>query len=598
MFAVMNTFQFSFAGEGTVNEHIIVSASRYPITFDHLCRNVEVIDAKEIAKLPVSNLQDLISYISGVDIRARGILGVQADVSIHGSSFEQVLVLVDGIRMNNGQTGHFNLNLPITLGDIERIEVLKGGGSKVFGEGTFGGVINIITMNSYKNKFSFNLNGGEYRFYDTSIAASLEFTDNFAGNLTIQKSASDGFTHNTDFDIFTYRMVSHVKTNAGMLDFSFARTNREYGANSFYSDKYPNQWEDTSTQLAAAEGNLILGGILFLPKAYWTHSDDTYLIDRYSDSSYRNESEFNRYGFECHTSFNTSLGITSAGGEYNKDQLSSLVSGEHSRDSVTFFVEQQVNIDNRLNMVFGTSFYIDSNKNSEFSPGIDVGIQLSDGCNLYMSANKSFRLPGFTELYYTDPVHKGNPLLSPEIAWTYEIGGRFDLSNLSVNLSFSRTNGKDLIDWVRSDPNAVWETRNIRDSRFDSYEISIQYPVWNTDKENDDFRIKSALTYTYGKKFSFEMESKYVFDYLKYKMITTVTFPVFDLFDSVLIFRYEERVDKNGVSLVDAGFSKDFGSIKLNLQFKNVFDVKYNDIGSVPMPGRWIFAGFCLSFMD
>jgi iron complex outermembrane receptor protein len=356
----------SAPAEDLVNERIIVSASRYPITFNHLCRSVEVLDAQEIAKLPASNLQDLITYISGIDLRARGILGVQADASIRGSSFEQVLVLVDGVKMNNAQTGHFNLNLPLTLKDIERIEILKGGGSRVFGAGAFGGVINIITKNPDRNSISINLNGGEYGFYDAGLAAALVIAENFTESFSYQKSSSDGFTHNTDFDISTVRLHSNLKTGIGSFDLSLARTDREYGANSFYSDIYLNQWEDTSSNLISASANLIIGGILFLPKIYWTRSDDTFLLDRYAENSYRNESGFDRYGVECHTSFETMLGTTSLGGEYNKEKLSSIVSGDHTRDGATFFAEQQINVGDKLYIVLGASAYLDSSDSDRY----------------------------------------------------------------------------------------------------------------------------------------------------------------------------------------------------------------------------------------
>jgi iron complex outermembrane receptor protein len=80
-----------------------------------------------------------------MDIRRRGANGVQSDVSFRGSSFEQVLLLINGIRMNDSQTGHNSLNLPVDLGDVERIEVIKGPAARRFGQNAYAGAINIIT---------------------------------------------------------------------------------------------------------------------------------------------------------------------------------------------------------------------------------------------------------------------------------------------------------------------------------------------------------------------------------------------------------------------------------------------------------------------
>jgi iron complex outermembrane receptor protein len=297
-------------------------------------------------------------------------------------------------------------------------------------------------------------------------------------------------------------------------------------------------------------------------------------------------------------SFETSLGITSLGGEYNKEKLSSIVSGDHTRDGATFFAEQQINVDDKLYVVLGASVYLDSSESYELSPGIDLGFQPFDGFNIYASVNRAFRLPGFTELYYIDPVHKGNPTLSPETAWTYEIGGRFNLSSMSVNLSMSRTEGTDLIDWVRPDPDAIWETKNIRNARFDSYEVALQYPRWDTDVREDSFRFKSSYTYTYGKTYAFALQSKYVFDYLKHKVIVSAEFPVVELADAIVIMRYEERIGKDGVFLTDAGLSKELDFLRISVQVRNLFNVEYSDIGSIPMPGRWFIAGISFDLTD
>lgn len=584
--------------ENLVDEKVIVSASRSPITFNQLSRSVEVLDAKEISRLPVNNVQDLITYIAGVDSRARGILGVQADVSIRGSSFEQVLVLVDGVKMNNAQTGHFNLNLPLTLKDIERIEILKGAGSRVFGSGAFAGVINIITKRKGSNSITMSLTGGEYGFYDADVSASLKVGKRLTESVSFQNSSSEGFTYNTDFNITTARLNSLLKTTAGDVSMSIAKTDREYGANSFYSDKYRNQWEDTSTTLLNAGADLMFDGILFLPKVYWTSSTDVFLLDRYNDDLYRNESSFDRYGAEIQISCETSFGTASLGVEYCEEILSSIASGDHSRDGLTFFAEQQLSLLDNLNVIFGASAYLDSSENDELSPGIDISCQPLKDLNLYASANKAFRLPSFTELYYVDPVHRGNTALSPETAWTYEIGGRFNLDLISVALSYSRIAGREMIDWVRANAVSVWETKNIRDSRFDSYEISVQCPGGDLNVRDNCFRINGSYSYTYGKKFDFALESKYVFDYLKHKASISSYFPVFGFADAVFVSRYEERLGREGIFIMDASFSKEIDFCRISIQAKNLFDVEYQDIGSVPMPGRWIFVTLCFSLDD
>ena len=122
-----------------VAETVVVTGGALPIAFRELPRTVRVVTRDEIANLPVGTVTDLIRLVASADVRARGPRGIQADFSVRGAGFGQVLVLVDGVRVNNAQTGHHNSDLPVTLDDIERVEILLGPGSSAFGADAFGG---------------------------------------------------------------------------------------------------------------------------------------------------------------------------------------------------------------------------------------------------------------------------------------------------------------------------------------------------------------------------------------------------------------------------------------------------------------------------
>ena len=107
-----------------------VSASRVPSSFNQLSRTVDVLDSAYIANTPATNLQQLLEYQAGVDIRTRGPQGIQSDISIRGSHFEQALILVNGVKVSDPQTGHHAFNLPVSLDDILRVEILKGSGAQ------------------------------------------------------------------------------------------------------------------------------------------------------------------------------------------------------------------------------------------------------------------------------------------------------------------------------------------------------------------------------------------------------------------------------------------------------------------------------------
>jgi len=181
-------------------EPIVVSAQRAPVAFSQAARIVKVIGKEEIQSAPVQSLQDLLEYSLNVDVRQRGNYGVQADISIRGGSFDQVLILLNGININDPQTGHHSLNLPVSFDAIERIEILEGPASRIYGPNAFSGAINIITGTSDKSNLKARVSGGENGYFDTGLSGTF-----VSGRLTNFVSAdhrsSDGYIKNTDFKL-------------------------------------------------------------------------------------------------------------------------------------------------------------------------------------------------------------------------------------------------------------------------------------------------------------------------------------------------------------------------------------------------------------
>ncbi len=185
-----------------LNEPIIVTASRTPVTLMRSARTVSVLDSAMLVDLHVNSVQDALEYVSGVDIQQRGGQGVQADISLRGSTYEQTLILIDGVKTNDPQTGHHNLNLPLTLQDVQRIEVLKGAGSRIYGPNAFGGVINIITRKAKGKKLLFSATGGDFGYREGNLNFGFP-TGKLNHNLSISGSASEGYRPNTDFEKYS-----------------------------------------------------------------------------------------------------------------------------------------------------------------------------------------------------------------------------------------------------------------------------------------------------------------------------------------------------------------------------------------------------------
>ncbi len=226
---------------------LVVTASRIPSTFSELTRSIRIIDRKDIANWPAHSIQDVLRYAAGVDLRQRGPLGVQADASIRGGTFEQTLILIDGIKVNDSQTGHHNLDLPLTLNDIDRIEILEGHGSRLYGPNAFGGVINIITNRDQGKTLGLEALAGGFGLAGGGL--SLSYSEGpLSHRLSVSGRRSAGYREHTDSRILTAFWHSLLRKDQREMAISLGHTNKVFGANGFYSDQFTNEWEHILTQ--------------------------------------------------------------------------------------------------------------------------------------------------------------------------------------------------------------------------------------------------------------------------------------------------------------------------------------------------------------
>ncbi|MFO7446194.1 MAG: TonB-dependent receptor plug domain-containing protein [Ignavibacteriaceae bacterium] len=335
----------SFSGYTQIKEFqlpdVIVTAGRTPLTFSNLTRSVVVIGADEIKTLPVTSLQELLQYTAGIDVKQRGTEGVQSDISIRGGTFEQTLVMIDGFKLSDPQTGHHSFNLPVNVDNIDRIEILKGQGSRSFGANAFSGVINFITKKQDTKKIFAQALGGQHGLFDLSLNTSYSFAG-LNNHVSLSKKKSDGYRHNTGFDAVNFTYNSFLNLGNSKLNFLFGYNDKEFGANGFYASDFPNQWEQTTTKLLGAGGEF--GNELFSlsPKFYWRRNDDRFLLNYENPSFYENNHQTDVFGFEIQSSVTTSFGVTAFGGEFTKDEINSNNLGNHSRENKGLFAELEL----------------------------------------------------------------------------------------------------------------------------------------------------------------------------------------------------------------------------------------------------------------
>ncbi len=576
-------------------DEITVTGSKAPTPFLELTRNVTLIKREDIKQLPVSSLPELLEYTLGVDIKQRGPQNVQSDLSIRGSSFEQTLILVDGIKISDSQTGHHNLNLPLSLNDIEKIEVLKGQGSSIHGANALAGVINIITKNSNERSLTLSSSYGSNGYYDTYLGFSqpLGILNN---NISISKSHSNGYRFNTGYNNLNINYTPKIVFGANSISLFGGYQKKEFGANGFYSDKYPNQWEETKTVLSSVKGDFVFGNLFVSPKVSYRRHEDMYLLDHERPSFYKNVHKTDAYNFELELIYNSVFGSTALSIENGKDKINSTNLGNHNRNKTGFSLEQKVNVTNDLDISVGGCLYKYDKWGWKLWPSADIGYKLLTNFRIYGNIGNSFRLPTFTDLYYLSPAQVGNADLKPEEALSYEFGARYNTSIISVESSFFVRKGKNLIDWAKTNTTDVWHAQNIAELTTKGFEINSTISPKTLLSTLPITKVTLGYTFLDTDNSKINYISKYILDNLKHQAIISIVNELFLDIKQSWNLKYEYRLNSSDYFLMDTKLSKNFAFIDLAISVNNLLDRRYTDFTNLPMPGRWIIGEVKLNF--
>jgi len=564
---------------------IVITASRVKSGLVGSTREYTVMDSSEIDKLPVQSIPGVLRWVGGVDLRARGMPGVQSDFGLRGSSFEQVLVLVDGIRMNDPQTGHHNSDLPLTLQDIERIEVLYGPASSLYGTNGFGGVIHIVPRPIDQTKGSIEIQGGS--FGTTSLRGSFQFKEGiYGGRLSVERSESKGYREDTDYAITAVHHRSEFLWKKKALVWQTGWIDKAFGANGFYAN-YPS-WEHTKAFLNAVRlGWQIRPTLSFEAKLFTKWHEDFYILDYRKPEWYQNTHRTATSGFEFYLNKRFSFGTEIVLGMASEQmRLQSSLLGRHFQSRNAIFVEGFQPIGTKNGIHTGVRIEAQSSWGTVVSPSFYWTYQLSQPLQWRMGFGKAFRAPSFTELYYRSPANQGNPSLKPEKGSCIETGLQYTPGGsraFSTECTFFYRDEKDRIDWIAWEKGAPWQATNIGKAKV--------YGM--TARAESQFLSTWAFHFSYTWLFHKEPErpyfSKYGIHTLKHHLVLTLYKNWPWNIEQGIFFSLRKRSFFKTIPLLDLRFSKRFRWVQLGLDFSNVLDQSYEDIPGVPMPGRSIF---------
>ena len=640
---VTDSTSMTTAGERMLDE-VCVTGSRAPLTKSQAARMVTVLDRADIAQAPVQSVNDLLKYAVGVDVRQRGPIGAQTDISIRGGTSDQIILLLNGINICDPQTGHNAMDLPVDLSEIVRIEVLEGPAGRIYGTSSLVGAINIVTRSQESGDSSqymtLHAEGGSYGYFNLggrySTDSRLQTTDSFKSSISANYTRSDGYSRskaghlNTDFSGTKAFYQGQYDDEAFRLHWHLGIADKGWGSSTFWASpkwQADDQYEHTTKLYSAIQAETKQGLFHLSGNIYWNQNRDRY--EGYRGQPEKMKYNYNRtdvYGVSLSNYFDWAAGRTAFGAELRNEDLVSGNLGEPlsqthhirgtdrdytlgvNRTNISGYLEHNLllhhfTISAGLVAVKNTW----SNMNMTLYPGIDISYRPHPAWTLHASYNTSLRMPTFTEMYYKLQGYSANPHLKPEEMRALEAGLTYHSSLFTYHFTLWKHNGRNMIDWIMDTSqgqDAVWQSVNhtkINSLGFET-SASIEIPLFT--------HHYSLFTVSYSyihqdKEQDANIVSQYALEYLRHKLVANTRLQFSKMLSLSLNFRWQDRVgsytdfdgtvcDYEPYALLDTRLTWQQLRWKVYLEANNLFDTRYHDYGLVTQPGRWLIAGISL----
>jgi vitamin B12 transporter len=618
----------------------VISASPRPVSQDDVARVVTVLDTRDIHAVAPVSLDQILEGAASLDVRNRGGLGVQTDLSIRGGSFEQTGLIVNGVRWSAPHTGHHLMNIPLDPEDLTRVEILHGGASPLWGSGTMTGAISLTSEPSYKDLALVVLEGGQNGLLRSK--ASVHFGGETSRHrVGLSHLQSDGFQQNTDAIVRQFNYVGKTEGKAGEFKAMLTAGSKAFGAQDFYTASFPTQYEETQTvagQLTwrrAFSKTALQAGVysrlhddrfeLFREGAGYYEDDGTGVLVMAGDSlpvwySGANEHSSTVAGGFAIAHFKRAESLTSLRIDARNEAIASnrLGVADQGRGDVLNLGDSRQIVDATLahGLDLGdlqATAYASLNAHSSFGatllPGLDVSYAIGEQTTLFASASKSVRHPSFTDLYYNIGGAVGSIDLTSETAVREEIGARYK-SDSGWNFEgavFARQ-GRNLIDWLQLAGEDTTRASNLRAVDFSGAEASVYWRNKSQQSGEDAFGltyIRFGAMLMQASETSDGFTSNYVLDFLSEKVDVQCAFNLPADAELSLQISHQNRlggyydpvedaeVDYAPITLLGLSLSKTFAKANLQAYVRadNALDVQFVDIGNVDQPGRWVRGG-------
>jgi outer membrane cobalamin receptor len=593
----------SSTAKSVTTQTITVTTTLEPLPLAESYRSVNLINPRD-PPLVSNSVVDLLRQDASLNLQARAANGVQADLSLRGTTFEQSLILLNGLRINDPETGHLNLDIPIPLDAVTRIDILHGSGSTFYGSDAIGGAVNLLTQPPPPGLTVVGSAGaGSYSSIEQHLRASYT-QGSFAEQLTGSRDTSDGFIPDRNYSSNALASETWLTTKPGTTDILLATSDRPYGANQFYGP-YPS-WERTKGWFASIQQQL--GPQTAASFGYRRHSD-LFVLFVDQPAIYENNHITTSYEGALRRADNFGPNTTlSYGAEADGDTIHSNSLGQHSRNQGAAYANLSLRALKRFSLSIGARDEVlsgtanNSGNNNVFSPSIAAAYTLTHTTRLRASAGHGFRLPTYIDLYYADPTTIGNPNLKPESSWSYEAGIDWTPANSRITLTATtfRLQQKDTIDYAKTilatdaltfaEP---WQAINIQNLNITGAEATARLRL------TGEQQLQFSYTAAHAASPPPNLLSEYAYNYAAQNALVawTGTLPnhPFGKIGRQINARTQinivQKTQHTAYPLWDISLSRNTGHLRPYLRALNVSNTGYQEIPQVPLQGRTIMAG-------
>jgi len=562
-------------------------------------RSFDVVDRSSPEMLSATSIGDVLQRFAQVNVQSRGAFGAQTDLSIRGSLFSQTLLLLNGSRVDDPQTAHHNFDLPLSLEQVERIEIIRGPGSSQYGANASGGVVNIITRSPEETSAVLSMNCGNYGLFSTNGSYEMVLPGLRSSN-TFTYSRNSGYRYDTDFSMVNLSSSNVIPLSIANVSLFAGYTKKEFGAFDFYSpgrNQPSKEW--TETTVINVGSNFILPSFQLTPKLSFRRHYDRFLNDiRLPDQNIYSHTTTVMHSEIVGTTAITEQVNMISGIEWVHDRIISNVYKEHSRNSGALFASILSGF-SRWTFDAGVRADFHSSHGSRICPIMGIGFFITPRQKIYGTAGRSFRAPAYTELYIYNSTTHGDPSLQPEMGWSYEAGWEYYIgSQMRLSFSLFEQDHTNLIDYVQYTSLDTAQAVNFSSAVMRGIETSIQ---WNTIHSTEDNappespRLES-ISVSYGYLDSNiehrpVFSSRYSYSHPRHKisLFASGSLPFIMQYSVGIIHKI--KLTGNAYTLVDASISKRISIAKMYISGNNLLNQTYEEITGVPLPGRWLWAG-------